>query len=117
MRKVKPPFELMFVIVNRGNGDKVVDLLKNNHIDLCLQLTGHGTSENEIADLFGFGVEEKDIIISIVKESMSKAILEVIYTDLDLNLEHTGLVFTVDPSSSTLDLLNMMDIGVQNGKN
>ena len=48
---------------------------------------------------------------------MSKAILEVIYTDLDLNLEHTGLVFTVDPSSSTLDLLNMMDIGVQNGKN
>ena len=116
MKKIKSPFEVMFVIVDRGQGDKVLELLNNNHIEYSLKLLGHGTSENEIADLFGFGVEEKDIIISLVTEEMSKAIVEIVYTDLNLNLEHTGFVFTVQPNSSTLDLLNMLHIEVTNGK-
>ncbi len=115
--KIKPPFEIMIVIVNRGEGENVIDLLENNHINNIVRFQGKGTAESEMADIFGFGVVERDIIACLIDEERSKALVELVYTDLHLNVEHSGLVFTIEPSSATLDLLTTLNIEVQNGKN
>ena len=116
-QKMRCPFEVMIVIVDRGEGDNVIDVLENNNIHRVLKLQGRGTAESEIADIFGFGVIERDIIACFIDEERSKALVELIYTDLHLNVEHSGLVFTLQPSSASLDLLESLNIEVQNGKN
>lgn len=116
-QKMRCPFEVMIVIVDRGEGENVIEVLENNHINQVLKLQGRGTAESEMADIFGFGVIERDIIACFIDEDRSKALVELIYTDLHLNVEHSGLVFTLQPSSATLDLLESLNIEVQNGKN
>lgn len=116
-KKMRCPFEVMIVIVNRGEADNVIDVLENNNINQVLRLHGRGTAKSEMADIFGFGVVERDIIACFIDEERSKALVELIYTDLHLNVEHSGLVFTLQPSSATLDLLETLNIEVQNGKN
>ena len=116
-KKIKPPFEIMIIIVNYGEGDKVVELLKNNNIPLTLQMQGRGTAESDVADIFGFGVVERDVVACFVEEERSRALVEMVYTDLKLDMEHTGLVFTIQPSGATMDLIKTLKIEVWYGKN
>ena len=111
-RKIKPPFEILIAIVDHGKGEKVVKLLEDNNIPLTLQMQGKGTAQSEVADLFGFGVVERDVIACFVEEKRSKAMVKLVYTDLELNVEHTGLVFTIQPSGATMDLLKTLKVEV-----
>lgn len=109
-KKIKPPFEIMISIVDRGDGEKVAKLLEQNHINHIAILQGTGTAESEIAELFGFGVVERDIVVSLIDQERSKAMVELLYTDLNMGIEHSGCVFTISPSSATLDLLNTLNL-------
>lgn len=109
-QKVKSPFEIMVAIVDRGDGDKVSELLEQNHIQQTVTLQGTGTADSEVAELFGFGVVERDIVVCLVDQGRSKAMVELLYTDLNMGIEHSGCVFTISPSSATLDLINLLKL-------
>ncbi len=106
--KIKAPFEILVAIVDHGEGNKVVELLEQNHITHILSTQGKGTTKSELADLFGFGMVERDIIFCLIDEDRSKALVELVYTDLNMGVEHSGFVFTVTPSGATLDLINSL---------
>lgn len=111
-KKIKPPFEIMITIVDRGEGEKVIKLLETNNVEHVLLLQGRGTAESEVADWFGFGVAERDVVACFIEAERSKAMVELLYTDLNLNVEHTGFVFTLQPSGASLDLLNSLNLEV-----
>lgn len=116
MSKIKPPFEILVCFANRGKGEKVVELLKQNEITNIVQLMGKGTTSSEIADLFGFGVTERDVVACFVKSEKGSAMVETIYTDAELNINANGVVFTIQPSSAAANLLSFLNLGVNNGK-
>lgn len=116
-QKVNSPFEIMITIVDKGDGENVIKLLEQNNITHIIALQGTGTAESEVAELFGFGVVERDVIICLIDETRSKALVELVYTDLNLGVEHSGFVFTICPSASTLDLINTLKMENSNAKN
>ncbi len=109
-KKIKPPFEILVSIVDRGDGNKVSELLEENHLQNIVVLQGTGTAESEVAELFGFGVVERDIVVCIVDQERSKVMVELLYTDLNMGIEHSGCVFTISPSSATLELINLLKL-------
>ncbi len=116
MSKLKPPFEILVCFTNRGKGEKVAELLNQNGITNIIQLMGKGTTESEIADLFGFGVAERDVVACFIESNKGSAMVEIIYTDTELNIEDNGVVFTMQPSSAAANLLSFLKLGVNNGR-
>ena len=60
--------KMLVTIVNRGKGGFFVDLLENFSINFQCQILGHGTADSEILDVLGLATQQKDIVLSIIKE-------------------------------------------------
>ena len=60
------PVRCMVTIVDRGKGDRVVDLCRARHVAVQLVMLGHGTASAEVMDYLGLDEPEKDIVLSLV---------------------------------------------------
>ena len=49
------PVRCMVTIVDRGKGDRVVDLCRARHVAVQLVMLGHGTASAEVMDYLGEG--------------------------------------------------------------
>ena len=63
------PVRCMVTIVDRGKGDRVVDLCRARHVAVQLVMLGHGTASAEVMDYLGLDEPEKDIVLSLVPEN------------------------------------------------
>ena len=60
------PVRCMVTIVDRGKGDRVVDLCRAQHVAVQLVMLGHGTASAEVMDYLGLDEPEKDIVLSLL---------------------------------------------------
>lgn len=102
--------ELLIVIVKRHKGHIVCEILNEykcvNHIN-CI---GHGTTDSEVADLFGFGIIERDIVVSVIASNKTEKILKDLDTTFHFDERHNGLAFTVPINSIEKNLLDLLNI-------
>lgn len=108
--KIKSPINLLIVIVNRHKGDSVVAALNEKNITAHVNCMGYGTSESGIADLFGFGIIERDIVASLVPSTESKNILEELNGKFNFDEPHNGLAFTVPVNSIEKKLFDFIKV-------
>lgn len=71
-------YNLTFVIVNYGNGSKVIKAARENGITGCTIFLGKGTIKNALLEFFGVTDIRKEIILMVADEELSNhAILEL----------------------------------------
>lgn len=109
-KSIQAPIEVVMVIVNKGKGDKVCELLKMNGSFFQIMAYGEGTSQSKSMDFFGFGTIDRDVILGLVNTATSKKILKLLNDNFELNVAHNGIAATIPISSASSEVLNLLGI-------
>ncbi len=91
--------KLIITIVDRGNGEKISEMFRENGVIYNIIALGRGTAKSDILDYLGLGETEKDIVLSIVKEDKVKHIIESLKERFNLKKPGTGIAFSIPISS------------------
>ena len=67
------PLVAYFAIVNQGNADAIVEIFKKAGSSLQLVQMGHGTANKQIRDILGIEDNQKEIVISLIREEQMKS--------------------------------------------
>lgn len=87
--------KLMVTIVDRGQGNRVVNIYRNRHVYLQFVCLCHGTASSEILDYLGLGDTKKDMVLSLVPDSAVENLLDSIIQKMKLSYPGKGIAFTV----------------------
>ncbi len=94
-RRVK----ILVTIVDRGLGQRVVELCTREGSDFHLSFMGRGTANSEIMDILGLGESKKDIVLSVAAEEHLPGMMEALRAELELDQPGGGIAFTIPISS------------------
>lgn len=98
--KSKPKkIKLLLSIIDRGMGEEITEMFRENHVMYNMILLGKGTAKSEILDYLGLGRTDKDIVISVGDEDNIKTVLDILCEKLKLNEPGNGIAFTIPISS------------------
>ncbi len=89
----------LVTIIDRGRGEKLAELFRENKVAYNMMLLGKGTAKSEMLDYLGLGRTEKDIIISVGNEENIKIILNELKEKFNLSEPGNGIAFTIPVSS------------------
>lgn len=117
--KFPSPMKLLLSIVDDGMGDDIERYLNDKKLNGGLMFKGKGTAESDFADLFGFGLSDKDIIaVFIPNEHLDRAVKDInAITGVESN--SYGLNLVLDIGSASSNLLDLIGISMEdtiNGK-
>lgn len=84
-------FKLLVVILEHGNSDEVVEVLKTNNLKMYMVCSGKGTANSQLLGLLGLGDSQRDIIISIIETCNTTNVISNIYQVC----QAAGIVFTI----------------------
>lgn len=101
-------------IVELDKGKKLVKELKDSNIQLHFQTIGFGTAPTEIMDLFGFGTNNKDIIVSLGAESDVRDMMANFGNVFSKQSKYGGLMIVLDVSAASRVLTEILNFN--NGK-
>lgn len=82
-------------IVDRGKGQRVVDICLKHSIHVHFICLGMGTANSEILDYLGLGETDKDVVISMAPQFKIPKMLEAINTEMQLKRPGKGIIFTI----------------------
>lgn len=114
VKKVKPkeqepePFEkrkdlkrllLYVIIVNYGQGDTVIKLLKNNGTSAQFVQIGEGTANKQVLSILHIEDVRKEIIYTFVREDLVPSIKRELEAFFALSKRNAGIAFTIDLDS------------------
>lgn len=97
--KTPKKIKLLLTIIDRGKGEEITEMFRENHVMYNMILLGKGTAKSEILDYLGLGSTEKDIIISVGDEDNIKDVLYTLRNKYKLYEPGNGIAFTIPISS------------------
>lgn len=101
IEKVDAKFKMILTIVNKGQGTKVVQISKRFGCDGGTIIPGKGTGPQN-TNIFGIKMDpEKDIVISLVKESCADDVLNAICKTVKISKAGTGVSFILSTNFTT----------------
>lgn len=90
-------FHLIVTIVNSGDSEKVIKAAAKAGAEGGTILTGRGTGVNEQQKFMNFTIDpEKDVVLTLVPESYTEAIMASIENSIDLYAPGRGIAFLID---------------------
>lgn len=91
----------IYCIVDRGRSEDVLNAAKKAGSTGATVLHGRGSGIKDASTIFGFVIEpEKDLVFIIANEEQTPKISESIRQELKLDEANTGVLFTVELSST-----------------
>lgn len=87
------PVELLFTIVDRGQGEKYVKFYQEYDVTYQVIILGRGTANSSIMNYLGLIGSDKDIVLSLLKVERKKEILD--HLQEDLKIFGKGIAFTI----------------------
>ena len=87
--------KLLVVIVDRGKGDDVVEILRESGVTYNMISPAYCASGSDIIDYLGLSNPERDLILSVVTEDKVGRILNKLLYKMDLDESGNGLAFTI----------------------
>ena len=98
------PFDVVFAIVNKGYTDLVMEASRRAGARGGTILAARGTGNPEMERFYGFSITpDKEIVVILVKRSLTEAVLKSIYDEAGLSTNGQGIVFSV-PAGRTAGL-------------
>ena len=96
-----PKLKLLFTVVNREKADLYVDLLQGFDSNLQLIASANGTANTEMLRYLGLADSQKAVIISIIREDRSAAIMRFLEEKFNTVKNGKGIAYTV-PMTGTI---------------
>ena len=90
--------KVVITIVDRKKGDEVVALFEEIGCHAHYIFLGKGTASKEILEYLGFGIIEKDVIISIADEELVPEMYQI-EDELDFDRPGKGVACSIPVSS------------------
>ena len=87
------------IIVNYGQGDNIIRILKNNHSSSQYVKVGEGTATKQVLDILNIEDNRKEIIYSLVREDAVPEIKKELEAYFAINKRNAGIAYTLDLSS------------------
>lgn len=91
--------KLLISIVNRGDDERICELLNDFSVALTFSCMGMGTARSSVLNYLGIGTSKKSVMFSLVPESDEETILNEIGNKMSLYLVGRGISFTVPLSA------------------
>ncbi len=102
--------KLFVTIVNRGNGEKVTEMFRENEVMFNIIALGKGTAKSDILNYLGLGETEKDIVLSVIQEDKISFIIKNLKERFNLKEPGNGVAFSIPissvDSSAALELIS-----------
>ena len=108
--KIESPISLLISIVDRDLTQEIEKYLNEKNLIGGLAFMGKGTAESEIADIFGFGIVEREIVWSLINPLMSDKVLKTLNEVLELNKPARGIAMTIPASAASNLMLDVLGI-------
>ncbi|TWT27374.1 P-II family nitrogen regulator [Planomicrobium sp. CPCC 101110] len=97
MENAGDQFHLVVTIVNSGDSGKVVKAAADAGAEGGTILSGRGTGVNEQQKFLNFTIEpEKDIVLTVIPQSYTEAVVKSIENAIDLDAPGKGIAFLID---------------------
>ena len=93
--------KLLFTVVNREKADLYVDLLQGFDSNLQLIASANGTANIEMLRYLGLADSQKAVIMSIIREDRSTAIMRFLEEKFNTVKNGKGIAYTV-PMTGTI---------------
>lgn len=104
------PFEVVIVIVKKGKAEEAVELITNNYANFSLITMAEGTTDQTKAEFFGFGIQEREMIMGLIDPKKSESTLEILKEHFEFDEPFNGLAITIPIKSAT----NIMEDMIKN---
>lgn len=105
-KKIKAPICLMLVFCDDDKGEKVEKYLDQNNLKSGVVFSGEGTSDNDVADMFGFGMSERDVIACIIPTQVSEKVLDDVKDVIGIDQGRAGMAMLIPLTSATSTMLD-----------
>jgi len=97
LKSANKEFQLIITIVNSGESESVIKAAANAGAEGGTILSGRGTGVNERQKFMNFSIDpEKDIILTLVPDHMTDAVLDEINREAEIDKPGKGICFLVD---------------------
>jgi len=103
--------KLLITIVDRNLGQKVTQILREEQVLINNISLGKGTVDDTFLQYLGIGVKDKDIVFSVVNNSLIPNIFTRFQNDLHFNQAGRGIAFTIPIESIGNDQVIKILIG------
>ena len=102
--------EVIFVIVNSGYADDVMDIARELGVRGGTILSARGVAKEEAAAFFGITLHsEKEILMMVVEKEIRDTVLNAIYKEMGLAKPAQGIAFSL-PVSDVAGLVGPEDV-------
>lgn len=91
--------KLLVSIVNRGDDERILQLINDISVALSFVCPGMGTARSSVLNYLGIGTSEKSVMLSLIPESDEGEILKEISNKMSLYLVGRGISFTIPLSA------------------
>lgn len=108
-KKIKSPMKLFVMIGDRDVMEDVEYYLNENSYNAGIIFMGKGTSESDMADIFGFGMSDKDIVACLLPTEKFDDIVRDLNDITRVDTDHYGLNFVIEPTSASSNMLEMFN--------
>ena len=94
--KMNLEYVALYVIVDRHEGQKAVQIAQENGARGASLVHGRGSAKEVKSILFNMNIEEeKDLVIMLVKTELADQIKNAIYEQMQLKDENKGIIYTL----------------------
>lgn len=110
MKKEKnlAPFEVIMVVVKKGLAEEAIRLITSNYGNFSLVTMAEGTTDQTAAEFFGFGIQERELVVGLIDTKKSKSTLEILNEHFQFDEAFNGLAITIPIKSATNVMLDMI---------
>lgn len=117
MIEKKEPLHLLITIVERGQGEAVARLYRNEQLLWHYQSSGSGTASSELLNVFGFGTTERDVLLSIAPAQKVRNLMYQLNNDLRGSINAKGIAFHMPLTGINKSVMEfIIEAGGQSGK-
>lgn len=110
-KTVRPAiFEILVVIVNRGQGDEIRSFLKKWGVNILSSSFGEGTANSTLQSILGLSIE-KEVVFSFINIENKDELLDELEKNILLLKKNMGIAFTIPLKSITKNSLNKVERG------
>jgi hypothetical protein len=110
--KISSPVSLLLSINDDGMGIEVEKYLNEKKLNGGLIFQGKGTAESEIADIFGFGLSDRDIIAVFIPKNKCSEIIKDINEITGVEKDKYGLNMILEINSASSNLLDLLGVKI-----
>lgn len=98
-QNVSERVKLLIAITARGQGRELMDWMGKRGMGYQMQCIGRGTASSEMLDILGIGSSEKDVVISLGKQSAVEQIVWEFSDNMNNVKKGHGMMMLLSPSA------------------